>query len=180
MFCVSHVGCGCVLMCKQVPVPNVPAGVHEAGKSVEKADAIFSQDRDPRFAEMFAGISACKFPDGAPAWRVWGAGAAARPSGDTPRRERPPRAGFSVCKSTQCRSPSGASPPARLFPGALNHVLSASEGWERMVRGCPEFAWSRSSGGLPTSALSPENMAHSRSGCPTKPVCSCPFQPVYH
>ncbi|XP_047592183.1 aryl hydrocarbon receptor nuclear translocator 2 isoform X1 [Lutra lutra] len=42
----------------QVPVPNLPAGVHETGKSVEKADAIFSQERDPRFAEMFAGISA--------------------------------------------------------------------------------------------------------------------------
>ncbi|KAF4017869.1 hypothetical protein G4228_009385 [Cervus hanglu yarkandensis] len=42
----------------QVPVPNLPAGVHDAGKSVEKADAIFSQERDPRFAEMFAGISA--------------------------------------------------------------------------------------------------------------------------
>ncbi|XP_026640230.1 aryl hydrocarbon receptor nuclear translocator 2 [Microtus ochrogaster] len=42
----------------QVPVPNLPASVHEAGKSVEKADAIFSQERDPRFAEMFAGISA--------------------------------------------------------------------------------------------------------------------------
>lgn len=48
-------------MCQQVPVPNLPAGVHEAGKSVEKADAIFSQERDPRFAEMFAGISACKW-----------------------------------------------------------------------------------------------------------------------
>ncbi|XP_064425852.1 aryl hydrocarbon receptor nuclear translocator 2 isoform X3 [Mirounga angustirostris] len=42
----------------QVPVPNLPAGVHEAGKSVEKADTIFSQERDPRFTEMFAGISA--------------------------------------------------------------------------------------------------------------------------
>ncbi|XP_055479179.1 aryl hydrocarbon receptor nuclear translocator 2 isoform X3 [Psammomys obesus] len=42
----------------QVPVPNLPASVHEAGKSVDKADAIFSQERDPRFAEMFAGISA--------------------------------------------------------------------------------------------------------------------------
>nr|KAF6409014.1 aryl hydrocarbon receptor nuclear translocator 2 [Rousettus aegyptiacus] len=42
----------------QVPVPSLPAGVHESGKSVEKADAIFSQERDPRFAEMFAGISA--------------------------------------------------------------------------------------------------------------------------
>eukprot|EP00069_Balaena_mysticetus_P012405 bmy_07510T0 len=42
----------------QVPVSNLPAGVHEAGKSVEKADSIFSQERDPRFAEMFAGISA--------------------------------------------------------------------------------------------------------------------------
>lgn len=74
MFCVSHVGCGCVLMCKQVPVPNLPAGVHEAGKSVEKADTIFSQERDPRFTEMFAGISACKCPDAAVAWRAWGAG----------------------------------------------------------------------------------------------------------
>ncbi|XP_076984633.1 aryl hydrocarbon receptor nuclear translocator 2 isoform X3 [Tamandua tetradactyla] len=42
----------------QVPVPSLPGGVHEAGKSVEKADAIFSQERDPRYAEMFAGISA--------------------------------------------------------------------------------------------------------------------------
>ncbi|KAK1327747.1 hypothetical protein QTO34_012653 [Cnephaeus nilssonii] len=42
----------------QVPVPSLPAGVHEAGKGVEKADAIFSQERDPRFAEMFAGIGA--------------------------------------------------------------------------------------------------------------------------
>lgn len=50
-------------MCKQVPVPNLPAAVHEAGKSVEKADTIFPQERDPRFAEMFAGIGACKCPD---------------------------------------------------------------------------------------------------------------------
>ncbi|XP_054997847.1 aryl hydrocarbon receptor nuclear translocator 2 isoform X2 [Sorex araneus] len=42
----------------QVPVPSIPAGVHEASKSVEKADTLFSQERDPRFAEMFAGISA--------------------------------------------------------------------------------------------------------------------------
>jgi hypothetical protein len=55
-------------MCQQVPVPNLPAGVHEAGKSVEKADAIFSQERDPRFAEMFAGISACKYSDSARLW----------------------------------------------------------------------------------------------------------------
>lgn len=44
----------------QVPVPSIPANVHEGGKSVEKPDAIFSQERDPRFAEMFAGITACK------------------------------------------------------------------------------------------------------------------------
>uniref|UniRef100_G3WIA9 Aryl hydrocarbon receptor nuclear translocator 2 n=1 Tax=Sarcophilus harrisii TaxID=9305 RepID=G3WIA9_SARHA len=42
----------------QVPVPNIPANVHETGKPVEKADTIFSQERDPRFAEMFAGITA--------------------------------------------------------------------------------------------------------------------------
>lgn len=59
-------------MCKQVPVSNLPAGVHEAGKSVEKADSIFSQERDPRFAEMFAGISACKFPKDAEVVRLWG------------------------------------------------------------------------------------------------------------
>ncbi|KAJ7396843.1 Aryl hydrocarbon receptor nuclear translocator 2 [Pitangus sulphuratus] len=41
----------------QVPVPSIPANVHEGGKSVEKPDAIFSQERDPRFAEMFAGIT---------------------------------------------------------------------------------------------------------------------------
>lgn len=70
ILCLTR-GCRCVLMCKQVPVPNLPAGVHEAGKSVEKADAIFSQERDPRFAEMFAGISACKFPDGAEVARMW-------------------------------------------------------------------------------------------------------------
>lgn len=43
-----------------MPVPSIPANVHEGGKSVEKPDAIFSQERDPRFAEMFAGITACK------------------------------------------------------------------------------------------------------------------------
>uniref|UniRef100_A0A8C8SU63 Aryl hydrocarbon receptor nuclear translocator 2 n=1 Tax=Pelusios castaneus TaxID=367368 RepID=A0A8C8SU63_9SAUR len=42
----------------QVPVPNIPTNVHESGKPVEKPDTIFSQERDPRFAEMFAGITA--------------------------------------------------------------------------------------------------------------------------
>ncbi|XP_037767115.2 aryl hydrocarbon receptor nuclear translocator 2 isoform X2 [Chelonia mydas] len=42
----------------QVPVPNIPANVHEGGKPVEKPDAIFSQEQNPRFAEMFAGITA--------------------------------------------------------------------------------------------------------------------------
>ncbi|XP_060035562.1 aryl hydrocarbon receptor nuclear translocator 2 isoform X2 [Erinaceus europaeus] len=41
----------------QVPVPTL-AAVHEAGKAVDKADGLFSQERDPRFTEMFAGISA--------------------------------------------------------------------------------------------------------------------------
>lgn len=49
-------------------MPSLPAGVHEAGKSVEKADALFSQERDPRFAEMFAGISACKCLDSEVQW----------------------------------------------------------------------------------------------------------------
>lgn len=46
---------------QQVPVPSIQANVHEGGKSVEKPDAIFSQERDPRFAEMFAGITTCKW-----------------------------------------------------------------------------------------------------------------------
>ncbi|CAJ0938636.1 unnamed protein product [Ranitomeya imitator] len=43
----------------QVSVPNLAGNVHEGGKSVvDKTESIFSQDRDPRFAEMFAGITA--------------------------------------------------------------------------------------------------------------------------
>lgn len=34
-------------------------GVHEAGKSIDKTEALFSQERDPRFAEMYSGISGC-------------------------------------------------------------------------------------------------------------------------
>ncbi|KAM7152296.1 aryl hydrocarbon receptor nuclear translocator 2 isoform 4-T4 [Macrochelys suwanniensis] len=41
----------------QVPVPNIPTNVHEGGKPVEKPDTIFSQEQNPRFAEMFAGIT---------------------------------------------------------------------------------------------------------------------------
>ncbi|KAI1904136.1 hypothetical protein AGOR_G00002580 [Albula goreensis] len=41
----------------QVPVPTGPAGVNEAGKSIDKQDALFSQDRDPRFTDVYAGIS---------------------------------------------------------------------------------------------------------------------------
>lgn len=42
----------------QVPVASVGAsGVHEAGKSIDKTEALFSQERDPRFAEMYSGIS---------------------------------------------------------------------------------------------------------------------------
>ncbi|KAG7482927.1 aryl hydrocarbon receptor nuclear translocator 2 isoform X1 [Solea senegalensis] len=41
----------------QVPVANVSSGVHEAGKSIDKTEALFSQERDPRFAEMYTGIS---------------------------------------------------------------------------------------------------------------------------
>uniref|UniRef100_A0A8C9WLM5 Aryl hydrocarbon receptor nuclear translocator 2 n=1 Tax=Scleropages formosus TaxID=113540 RepID=A0A8C9WLM5_SCLFO len=42
----------------QVPVPGVTSGVHEAGKALDKADGLFSQGRDTRFAEVFAGMSA--------------------------------------------------------------------------------------------------------------------------
>ncbi|XP_071345730.1 aryl hydrocarbon receptor nuclear translocator 2 isoform X1 [Trachinotus anak] len=41
----------------QVPVASVSSGVHEAGKSIDKTEALFSQERDPRFAEMYTGIS---------------------------------------------------------------------------------------------------------------------------
>uniref|UniRef100_A0A3P8V8T9 Aryl hydrocarbon receptor nuclear translocator 2 n=1 Tax=Cynoglossus semilaevis TaxID=244447 RepID=A0A3P8V8T9_CYNSE len=41
----------------QVPVSNVSSGVHEAGKNIDKTEALFSQERDPRFAEMYTGIS---------------------------------------------------------------------------------------------------------------------------
>ncbi|XP_077569600.1 aryl hydrocarbon receptor nuclear translocator 2 isoform X1 [Stigmatopora nigra] len=41
----------------QVPVANVSSGVHEAAKTIEKPDALFSPERDPRFAEMYTSIS---------------------------------------------------------------------------------------------------------------------------
>lgn len=41
----------------QVPVASVSSGVHEAGKNIDKTEALFSQERDPRFTEMYTGIS---------------------------------------------------------------------------------------------------------------------------
>ncbi|XP_077420560.1 aryl hydrocarbon receptor nuclear translocator 2 [Vanacampus margaritifer] len=41
----------------QVPVASVSSGVHETGKSIDKPEALFSQERDPRFAEMYTSIS---------------------------------------------------------------------------------------------------------------------------
>ncbi|KAM7423482.1 hypothetical protein PAMA_000030 [Pampus argenteus] len=41
----------------QVPVASVSSVVHEAGKNIDKTEALFSQERDPRFAEMYTGIS---------------------------------------------------------------------------------------------------------------------------
>ncbi|XP_063737689.1 aryl hydrocarbon receptor nuclear translocator 2 isoform X1 [Eleginops maclovinus] len=41
----------------QVPVAGVSSGVHEAGKNIDKTAVLFSQERDPRFAEMYSGIS---------------------------------------------------------------------------------------------------------------------------
>ncbi|XP_028258465.1 aryl hydrocarbon receptor nuclear translocator 2 isoform X2 [Parambassis ranga] len=41
----------------QVPVASVSSGVHETGKNIDKTEALFSQERDPRFAEMYTGIS---------------------------------------------------------------------------------------------------------------------------
>ncbi|XP_041841783.1 aryl hydrocarbon receptor nuclear translocator 2 isoform X2 [Melanotaenia boesemani] len=43
----------------QVPVAGVSSGVHEAGKTIDKTEALFSQERDPCFAEMYTGISGC-------------------------------------------------------------------------------------------------------------------------
>uniref|UniRef100_A0A3Q1BJL7 Aryl hydrocarbon receptor nuclear translocator 2 n=1 Tax=Amphiprion ocellaris TaxID=80972 RepID=A0A3Q1BJL7_AMPOC len=43
----------------QVPVASVSSGVHEAGKNIDKTEALFSQERDPRFAEMYTSISGC-------------------------------------------------------------------------------------------------------------------------
>ncbi|KAI4831011.1 hypothetical protein KUCAC02_002612, partial [Chaenocephalus aceratus] len=40
-----------------VPVAGVSSGVHEAGKNIDKTEVLFSQERDPRFAEMYSGIS---------------------------------------------------------------------------------------------------------------------------
>ncbi|XP_061671590.1 aryl hydrocarbon receptor nuclear translocator 2 isoform X3 [Syngnathoides biaculeatus] len=41
----------------QVPVASVSSGVHEAGKTIDKSETLFSQERDPRFAEMYTNIS---------------------------------------------------------------------------------------------------------------------------
>uniref|UniRef100_A0AAQ5XCT3 Aryl hydrocarbon receptor nuclear translocator 2 n=1 Tax=Amphiprion ocellaris TaxID=80972 RepID=A0AAQ5XCT3_AMPOC len=38
---------------------QVTFGVHEAGKNIDKTEALFSQERDPRFAEMYTSISGC-------------------------------------------------------------------------------------------------------------------------
>uniref|UniRef100_A0A7N8YMJ9 Aryl hydrocarbon receptor nuclear translocator 2 n=1 Tax=Mastacembelus armatus TaxID=205130 RepID=A0A7N8YMJ9_9TELE len=43
----------------QVPVASVSSGVHEAGKNIDKTEGLFSQERDPRFAEMYTSISGC-------------------------------------------------------------------------------------------------------------------------
>ncbi|XP_037835842.1 aryl hydrocarbon receptor nuclear translocator 2 [Kryptolebias marmoratus] len=41
----------------QVPVAGVSTGVHEAGKTIDKTEALFSQERDQRFTEMYTSIS---------------------------------------------------------------------------------------------------------------------------
>ncbi|XP_072554371.1 aryl hydrocarbon receptor nuclear translocator 2-like isoform X1 [Paramormyrops kingsleyae] len=40
----------------QVPVPGAAAGVHEAGKTLEKQDGMFSQEPDARFVDVYAGM----------------------------------------------------------------------------------------------------------------------------
>ncbi|XP_013882860.1 aryl hydrocarbon receptor nuclear translocator 2 isoform X2 [Austrofundulus limnaeus] len=41
----------------QVPVAGVSTGVHEPGKTIDKTEALFSQERDQRFTEMYSSIS---------------------------------------------------------------------------------------------------------------------------
>ncbi|XP_032417355.1 aryl hydrocarbon receptor nuclear translocator 2 isoform X2 [Xiphophorus hellerii] len=42
---------------QQVPVAGVSSGVHDTGKTIDKTETLFSQERDPRFAEMYTSIS---------------------------------------------------------------------------------------------------------------------------
>uniref|UniRef100_A0A8B9KEM3 Aryl hydrocarbon receptor nuclear translocator 2 n=1 Tax=Astyanax mexicanus TaxID=7994 RepID=A0A8B9KEM3_ASTMX len=44
-----------------VPVGGVPGGVHEASKTIDKTETLFSQERDPRFSDMYTGISGCTY-----------------------------------------------------------------------------------------------------------------------
>lgn len=95
---------------------------------MEKANVIFSQERDPRFAEMFAGVSACKFPNSAYVPRVWGVWPPSGHQGAAIPRER-------VCMSAEYRSPNGtprllALPLVHLPPGALDPSSAEFEGWE--------------------------------------------------
>lgn len=41
----------------QVPVSGVSGGVHESGKTIDKTESLFSQERDPRFSDIYTGIS---------------------------------------------------------------------------------------------------------------------------
>lgn len=45
----------------QVPVAGVSSGVHDTGKTIDKTETLFSQERDPRFAEMYTSISGCMY-----------------------------------------------------------------------------------------------------------------------
>uniref|UniRef100_A0A3Q2PDH5 Aryl-hydrocarbon receptor nuclear translocator 2 n=1 Tax=Fundulus heteroclitus TaxID=8078 RepID=A0A3Q2PDH5_FUNHE len=42
----------------QVPVAGVSSAVHDTGKTIDKTETLFSQERDQRFAEMYTSISA--------------------------------------------------------------------------------------------------------------------------
>ncbi|KAM4597016.1 aryl hydrocarbon receptor nuclear translocator 2 [Fundulus diaphanus] len=41
----------------QVPVAGVSSAVHDTGKTIDKTETLFSQERDQRFAEMYTSIS---------------------------------------------------------------------------------------------------------------------------
>uniref|UniRef100_A0A8C3U4P3 Aryl hydrocarbon receptor nuclear translocator 2 n=1 Tax=Catharus ustulatus TaxID=91951 RepID=A0A8C3U4P3_CATUS len=116
----------------QVPVPSIPANVHEGGKSVEKPDAIFSQERDPRFAEMFAGITQIPSQSGKAQSSPFGIGTShtypADPSSYSP-----------------LSSPATSSPSGNAYSSLANRSAGFAEGGQSsgQFQGRPSEVWSQ-------------------------------------